>query len=392
MCAAPGSKSAQIIDFIAQNSTSSNDLGLLLSNDASQPRAYMMQHNLCKLAHGAPASLISNNDGREFPFPIFDADTSSSQSNRFDSVLSDVPCSGIGTLRKNPMIWSKYAPKDEFSLHPLQLAIALRSAMLVKIGGRLVYSTCSFSPVENEAVVAALLNQSEGALRLLDVSSEVTGLVTSPGLNSWELFDGEKWYGKFEDVSEDQTYLKSTMFPPQNVNELNLNYCMRINPQDQDTGGFFICVFEKVKEMPGESNVYENQLANVREKKVNKMYQKGQFSSLDFEPVDPADLGSSIVDFGIVDSPRPFGLFRSDCLVKYKLQNCPVGDGPRKVFLLSPSARQIAIDNFTSLRLVGGGLQIFEKFRMGRRAAGPPYRLPSFESASDSCVCWKAEG
>lgn len=51
----------------------------------------------------------------------------------FDRILADVPCTGDGTMRKNPDIWSKWSPRDGRNLHRLQLQIALRAAALLKV-------------------------------------------------------------------------------------------------------------------------------------------------------------------------------------------------------------------------------------------------------------------
>jgi 16S rRNA (cytosine967-C5)-methyltransferase len=75
----------------------------------------------------------------------------------FDCVLADVPCSGTGTLARNPEIKWKLKPEDLLDLQLRQIAI-LRAAMrYVSPGGRLVYSTCSLEPEENEQVIAASL-------------------------------------------------------------------------------------------------------------------------------------------------------------------------------------------------------------------------------------------
>jgi 16S rRNA C967 or C1407 C5-methylase (RsmB/RsmF family) len=72
----------------------------------------------------------------------------------FDRILCDVPCSGDGTIRKALDIWRRWTPGNGNGLHPLQLRIALHACQMLKVGGRLVYSTCTFNPVEDEAVVA----------------------------------------------------------------------------------------------------------------------------------------------------------------------------------------------------------------------------------------------
>ena len=65
-----------------------------------------------------------------------------------------MPCSGDGTLRKAPDIWRRWTASNGNGLHLLQLRIALHAAHMLKIGGRMVYSTCTFNPIEDEAVVA----------------------------------------------------------------------------------------------------------------------------------------------------------------------------------------------------------------------------------------------
>src|SRR5450755_2020867 len=93
----------------------------------------------------------------------------------FDRVLADVPCSGTGTLAHNPEIKWRLKPQDLADLHRRQLAI-LRAAMRqVAPGGRLVYSTCSLEPEENEEVVGPALS-SNAAFRLLDCRLELERL------------------------------------------------------------------------------------------------------------------------------------------------------------------------------------------------------------------------
>jgi 16S rRNA (cytosine967-C5)-methyltransferase len=104
----------------------------------------------------------------------------------FDRVLADVPCSGTGTLARNPEIKWRLKPED---LHDLQLRQTgiLRAAMRhVAPGGRLVYSTCSLEPEENEQVVAACLPGSE--FRLIPVREELERLRRSGDL-AWNEID-----------------------------------------------------------------------------------------------------------------------------------------------------------------------------------------------------------
>jgi 16S rRNA (cytosine967-C5)-methyltransferase len=75
----------------------------------------------------------------------------------FDRVLVDAPCTGIGTWRRNPDARRRLAPADLAELVPKQAAILDRAAELVRIGGKLIYATCSLLPEENEAQVSGFL-------------------------------------------------------------------------------------------------------------------------------------------------------------------------------------------------------------------------------------------
>lgn len=76
---------------------------------------------------------------------------------KFDRVLVDAPCSGLGTLRRNPDLKWRQTPQDIIELTAKQTAILSRAAKLVKAGGRLVYATCSLLQAENEAIAEAFL-------------------------------------------------------------------------------------------------------------------------------------------------------------------------------------------------------------------------------------------
>jgi 16S rRNA (cytosine967-C5)-methyltransferase len=96
-------------------------------------------------------------------------------SERFDRVLADVPCSGTGTLARNPEIKWRLTLDDLAELHQRQLAI-LRSALAqVAPGGRLIYSTCSLEKEENESVVEQALSESK-SYRVFDCRSELAQL------------------------------------------------------------------------------------------------------------------------------------------------------------------------------------------------------------------------
>ena len=83
----------------------------------------------------------------------------------FDGVLVDVPCTGSGTTRKNPDVWGKWRPSSGRSLHSLQYDLLSRAIAVTRPGGRVVYSTCSLDPIENEAVVSRVV--ASGKVRVI---------------------------------------------------------------------------------------------------------------------------------------------------------------------------------------------------------------------------------
>jgi 16S rRNA (cytosine967-C5)-methyltransferase len=76
---------------------------------------------------------------------------------KIDRVMVDAPCSGLGTLRRNPDLKWRQSPESVAELAPKQASILASASRLVKKGGRLVYATCSILEAENEAVVQQFL-------------------------------------------------------------------------------------------------------------------------------------------------------------------------------------------------------------------------------------------
>lgn len=96
----------------------------------------MLVHQAKRL--NSPCCLITNADASRFP-SLFDNDKNVI---KFDRILADVPCSGDGTMRKNPDIWMKWNQGHALNLHGIQYRVARRGAEMLAIGGRMVYSTC----------------------------------------------------------------------------------------------------------------------------------------------------------------------------------------------------------------------------------------------------------
>ncbi|KAJ5332837.1 hypothetical protein MYU51_008977 [Penicillium brevicompactum] len=301
MCAAPGSKSAQLMellhageeDAVAQvteqvkNGNAGpeplgpeglNDdgrsTGLLIANDSDYKRAHMLIHQMKRLS--SPNLIVTNHDATMFPsikLPALPTEDGSKPKNRylkFDRILADVPCSGDGTARKNVGVWKDWTPGNALGLYSIQSRILVRALQMLKVGGRVVYSTCSLNPVENEAIVATAIERCGGAanVKIVDCSQELTGLKRAAGLRNWKVMDREgRLWNNWEEVEAHRNQeginglarLAEGMFAPTGeAADLPLDRCMRVYPHQQDTGGFFITVLEKTSEIrakPESSNV-----------------------------------------------------------------------------------------------------------------------------------------
>lgn len=199
MCAAPGSKTCQLLEVVGGlashtgeegKKNESEASGYVVANDADPKRAYMLVNQLRRM--NSPAVFVTSCDGQFFPILDEKSNKGTDKEGMFDRVLCDVPCSGDGTVRKNPGIWKRWNQLGSIGLHPLQLSIALRGARLTNVGGYVVYSTCSMNPMENESVVAELLRIGEGSLVLEDPRGRMEGLIARPGWSTWKVLRESK--------------------------------------------------------------------------------------------------------------------------------------------------------------------------------------------------------
>lgn len=213
MCAAPGSKTAQLIELL-HSDEKSLPTGYVIANDIDNSRCYMLVHQAKRL--NSPCIAITNHNSQFLPNMFTTEPDGTKKKVEFDRILCDVPCSGDGTLRKNPDIWLKWTPANGLNQHGVQFRIARRGAELLAIGGRMVYSTCSLNPIENEAVIHRLLVHCNGGLKLLDASDLIKDLKYAPGMEDWLVSSRHcEFYKNFEDVDEKwQTTIRPSFFPP----------------------------------------------------------------------------------------------------------------------------------------------------------------------------------
>ncbi len=138
LCAAPGGKSTHLAEL-------SGGEALIVATDVSPGRLEVLRQNVERL--GTPGITVLAREEAAAP----------GRANPYDLVLVDAPCSGLGTLRRHPEIRWNLKPERIRELAGRQLALLREAAALVRPGGRVVYSTCTFTSEENGQVVAEFL-------------------------------------------------------------------------------------------------------------------------------------------------------------------------------------------------------------------------------------------
>ncbi|WP_052568329.1 NOL1/NOP2/sun family putative RNA methylase [Candidatus Korarchaeum cryptofilum] len=195
LAASPGSKATQISEMMLYK-------GLVVANDVSPERVDSLSSNVQRM--GSMNVVVTMFDGRRAP------DVLGRES--FDKVLLDSPCSSLGEVRRSWGALARWSPRNVEKISRLQVSLAKAAYETLKPGGLMVYSTCTFEPKENEWVVYKLLE-----IGAVIEEPEVKGLVWRKGLRKWMDWD----FGN------------------------EMEKCMRIYPQDNDTIGFFIAVLRK---------------------------------------------------------------------------------------------------------------------------------------------------
>ncbi len=194
-CGAPGGKATQLSALM-------DDTGTVVANDSNLGRISALRFNAERL--GATSLAVTNQDARNYSMKPFSFDA-------FDRTLVDAPCSCEGTIRKNPDTLEEWSEDHIASVSGIQKGILRRAIQATREGGTVVYSTCTFAPEENEAVVQHALEAEECRLREIDI-----GLECSPGLTE---FEGQRF-------------------------DEELTNAIRIYPHQNDTGGFFVAKLE----------------------------------------------------------------------------------------------------------------------------------------------------
>ncbi len=201
LCAAPGSKTSQIAARM-------ENTGTLIANDLKIGRLKILASNLERC--GVTNTIITKKDGIALCKRLGD------EGFKFDKILVDAPCSGEGTIRSVPVTLQMWSLKKVQSLSRLQKALLSSAIKILKVGGEIVYSTCTHAPEENEEVLDFIIKEFDN-LEIEKISLPIT---CRPGIFGWAGREYNKEVGK----------------------------SCRVYPQDKnDTEGFFVSKLRKVK-------------------------------------------------------------------------------------------------------------------------------------------------
>jgi len=266
----------------------------------------------------------------------------------------------------------------------------------------MVYSTCALSPVENEAVVAALLLRSQGALELVDGSDLLPALERRPGLQHWDVPAGTR-------QNKPPNFLQSPMeakvrnltipasaWPPEESTGIPavLHRCWRFYPHLGDSGGFFVAILRRVEGMPLPDDFVPAPLAAAEEGGGDTKDDNVSGNKEDDDEVDQEEqaMGSLLPEDAIckeklpeaqkeahfapaVASQRTKELLE-EVLKFYGLECLPLenffvrneGEG-RNVYLVSDAVRDVLLCSASELHAMVGGVRVFVENRFLKSSA-----------------------
>lgn len=168
MCAAPGGKSLILIEGLGEE-------GEIFCNDLSPERRERLKKVIQQYV---PRTIrdrvwVTGKDGVQFGLK---------EPNSFDRILLDAPCSGERHILENQAAQDDWSPRRTEHLATRQYSLLAAALLAVKPGGRIVYSTCSISPEENDEVIKKLLKKKKTQVKLIEADTGVGGERTEYGI------------------------------------------------------------------------------------------------------------------------------------------------------------------------------------------------------------------
>ncbi|RCW51415.1 MULTISPECIES: 16S rRNA (cytosine(967)-C(5))-methyltransferase RsmB [unclassified Halanaerobium] len=188
LAAAPGGKTAHIAEKM-------NNTGYIKAVDISSERLKMVQENIVRL--GIKNVETENVDSRKL-----------NDEKKYDRILADLPCSGLGLISSKPEIKWQRTEKDINKLADLQYSILSHNLNRLRVGGKLLYSTCTLNREENQNIINKILTENNNFI-LEDISETIKGLGSVyskeekyleliPGINNTEGF----FYARIKKIGE----------------------------------------------------------------------------------------------------------------------------------------------------------------------------------------------
>jgi len=212
MSAAPGSKTTQMAARMQNR-------GVIVANDIQEKRLWTLKTALHR--SGVTNVVVTKKPGQWFGKHMVE---------RFDRVLCDAPCTAQGTSRKDPEALKYSSQENIEKMSRIQVQLLEAAVHAAKVGGRIVYSTCTLTPEENEEVVMKVLEQLKGKVDVIDPR---------------EHYEDVNVQQAVEDSFCVQRCLSPTT-PACRQAGYNLLPVIRLWPQTFDTEGFFCAVLKKI--------------------------------------------------------------------------------------------------------------------------------------------------
>lgn len=241
LCAAPGSKTTQ-------SASKMKNTGTILANELSMGRLKILASNIERC--GITNTIITKKDGIAFCNRLMKYNPDF----KFDKILLDAPCSGEGTLRSSPKTYIMWNPKTITSLSKLQKQLFKSAFQILKPGGEIIYSTCTHAPEENEAIVDWALKEFKDKIEIEKIKLPIK---TRQGITEWhpklEKENIEKGFvlnnKRASKASKSNRDSNRAGGPNKAEKKFNpkVKLACRIYPHDNNTEGFFIAKFKKLK-------------------------------------------------------------------------------------------------------------------------------------------------
>lgn len=215
MSAAPGSKTMQVAARLRQGSGGPS--GVIVANDVQENRLWTLKSNIHRL--GGTNVIITKKVGQWF---------AKHMTERFDRVLCDAPCTAQGTVRKDSDALQYCGLENIAKMARLQVQLLESAIHAAKVGGTIVYSTCTLTPEENEGVIFEMLQKFGDRIEVVDPRERVAG-------SEWQTRPIEDSGRVQEWLAKEKGYvLPATRYP-----------LLRLWPQTLDTEGFFSVILKK---------------------------------------------------------------------------------------------------------------------------------------------------